>query len=119
MPSDSYYLSFALRRRTELFRTLGLLVLLEKSVMTRATEEDGLVHVVSACLHSRGQGELDGDIVAVVSCLSSTRSSLVAGMSFCYWAGRAVCRLGQSGDVNRTPAPLVLPYTEEEQDREE
>lgn len=106
-------------RRTELFRTLGLLVLLKEFAVARAAEMDAFVHVVSPCLHSRGQGGLDGDIAAVVSCLSSTRSSLVAGMSFCYWAGRAVCRLGQSGDVNRTPAPLVLPYTEEEQDRAE
>lgn len=87
--------------------------------MTRAAEEDALVQVVSPCLHSRGQGGLDGDIAAVVSCLSSTRSSLVAGMSFRRWRGRAVCRLGQSGDVNRTPAPLVLTYTEEEQNRAE
>ena len=48
----------------EPLRTLGLLVSIEESVMTRAAEEDALVHVVSLCLHSRGQGGLDGDIVA-------------------------------------------------------
>lgn len=84
MPSDSYCLSFAPEENGALQNT-GFVVLLEESVMTRAAEEDALVHVVSPCLHSRGRGGLDGDIAAVVSCLSSTRSSLVAGMSFCRW----------------------------------
>lgn len=119
MPSDKYCLSFALEENGALQST-GF-VSTAKRVCGGQSYRDGCLGsygLPMPALERPGRAEWR-------HCSCSKLSELHTQLSGSWnefpslVRPRAVCRLGQSGDVNRTPAPLVLHYTEEEQDRAE